>query len=87
MSLITGTDWYDEASKSFIKWVEDHSVEPFYEFENIKHEQDNDIRFHFDGGMWIRNLLRELGYTDDIYGNLDDHYQHIIKIVFDKVGL
>lgn len=80
-------NWYNEAANDFIKWINNHSVEPYYEVENIKYEQENDARFHFDGGMWFRNVLRYLGYTDDKYGNLDDHYISILKIIYKNMGI
>ena len=37
-------------------------------------------RRHFEGGMAIRNRLRDLGFLDETYGNLDDHYVAIVEI-------
>lgn len=78
---ITDTNWYNEAAQKFFDMLE------YHEFGELKYWQETDPRFHFGAGMVVRNQLRELGYTDDIYGNLDDHYQEILKLVFEKVGM
>lgn len=81
MALFEGTWWYDEAAEKLFDFLE------YHEIGELKHWQENDVRFHFEAGMWVRNKLREFGYTDDKFGNLDDHYQEILKIMFGKVGL
>ena len=80
MALLEGTWWYQEAADKLFDMLE------FHELGELKYLQENDPRFHFEAGMWVRNTLRELGYTDDKYGNLDNQYQEIIKLVFKKVG-
>lgn len=43
------------------------------------------IEYHFSYGMYIRNLLRNGGFTDDKFGgNLDDHYSELLRCVIDK---
>jgi hypothetical protein len=78
------TDWYEEAADKFIAFLGDLAST---EIPVIKHLQENDVRFHFEAGRIIRNDLRELGYSDSTYGNLDDHYQEILKLVYSKEGL
>lgn len=81
MALIDGTQWYQEAADKVFDDLE------YHEFGELKYLQENDPRFHFEAGMVIRNQLREFGFSDDIYGNLDDHYLEILKLVFKKIGL
>lgn len=79
-------EWYEEAATKLYNYF----VTNFHAKEvlkDIKEDEKTDIRFHFNTGMAIRNTLRELGYDDDMYGNLDDHYIEILNMVYVKVGL
>jgi hypothetical protein len=79
-------DWYNNAAEDFLDCFDNYQ-----DMENTVHDlhQDNntDFRFHFSGGMWFRNSLRNLGYADDVYGNLDDHYDSVLKIIYNKFNL
>lgn len=80
MALLNGAWWYEEAADKLFDELE------YHEFGELKYVQENDPRFHSNGGMWVRNQLRDFGFTDDKYGNLDDHYQSILNLLFKKVG-
>ena len=71
--------WYKEAAKAYRRFL---GKDAYTEIPVIHHLQETDPRFHFSAGMQIRNELRELGFTDAKYGNLDDHYQEILKILY-----
>lgn len=75
--------WYYEAAEKLIKVINKDDI------PNIKKEIEEDgeewiIPYHFRWGMAIRNELRKLGYLDQEYGNLDDHYAKIIEISVNK---
>ena len=80
--------WYEEAATAFILALSGDPDYPAVEIlKEIRKSQENDIRFHFNNGMVIRNTLRECGFTDDTYGNLDDHYFPILNIAYRKCGI
>lgn len=81
-------DWYEKAANDFIKHLDEDKIGHSKRLlRYIKKAEETYIRFHFDTGMQIRNSLRQLGYTDDKYGNLDNHYLEILKICYKKVGV
>jgi hypothetical protein len=80
-------EWYEEAADKFIEFLDKETQGSEIEMPVIKSLQEEDVRFHFDAGMIIRNDLRNLGFTDDKHGNLDDHYLEILKICYEKVGI
>lgn len=80
--------WYQKAAEDYIKFIDHESGGRAKEdFIGIKNSMQTNPRFHFDLGMVIRNELRDLGYYDEEYGNLDDHYQEILKVCFEKAGI
>lgn len=76
--------WYDQAANDFILHFEQDAYEVL---KNIKYQYDLNPSFHMEEGLEFRNLLRELGYKDDKYGNLDNHYIVILNLCLKKVGL
>lgn len=32
-------------------------------------------------GQWVMNVLRRMGYHDDVYGDLEDHYVAVVELL------
>jgi uncharacterized protein (UPF0128 family) len=78
--------WYEKAADDLYKYFQkDYHVREV--LKDIKEEEKVNIRFHMSTGMNLRNTLRELGYNDETYGNLDNHYIEILHLTYKKAGL
>ena len=85
--------WYDKAAKDLVeKGIYDESwwKQASASRANYANHQDDtgwihevNPSAHLTVGMNIRNEIRRLGYLDDEYGNLDDHYMSILNKAID----
>lgn len=83
MATVTMLKWYDEAAEKFIKWMYENTELPLAEIENIKanYKVDNKL------SVSVRNVLRAIGYSDNTYGDLTEHYEGILELAYEKVGI
>jgi len=74
------TSWYSDAADKLYHIIDTQTIAAIAT-ELAYGNKEWFIPNHMYWGVWVRNQLRMMGYTDDIYGNIDDHYVDIVELM------